>query len=332
MTPVHVAHPDVLRAAVEAAVMAPSSHNSQPWRFRIAGTVLELLADAERHLRVIDAERRQQIQSCGCALYNARVAVRAAGYTDEVTTMLVDADTPALLATLHLGAPHVTSDDDHALFAAIARRRTNRRAFLPRPVGRAFADELVAAAAAEGVRMVRLLPDQKRALAHLVDEADRIQYDDPAFRAELARWLVPAGSRRRDGIPFAEKEYGTKLPFSVMRTLRSPALGTEFGKLEDERIGEAPVVAVLGTRSDEPAEWFACGQALEAVLLRATTAGLAAAFQNQVLELPEQRARLAALVPEVGYPQMVLRLGYPEAPVDHPAPRRAIDDVLEIAP
>jgi hypothetical protein len=326
--PVTLAQPDVLRSAVEAAVLAPSSHNTQPWRFRITGTMLELLADRQRHLRVIDAERRQQIQSCGCALYNARVAVRSLGYLDEVTAMLTDREHPDLLATLHLGAPHVATEHELALFAALRRRHTNRRAFLPRPVATSVTDALIAAAATEGATMVRVVPEQKRALAQLVDEADRLQYGDPAFRRELEDWLVPTGSRRRDGIPFVEKEYGTAMPFTVMRTLRSPALASEFGRLEEELVNGSPVVVVIGSRSDEPTEWLACGQALEAVLLLATTHGLSAAFLNQVLELPAQRGRVAALVPDVGYPQMVLRIGYPGEQIQHVAPRRSIDDVL----
>ncbi len=329
LAPLSVAHPDVLRAAVDAAVRAPSSYNSQPWRFRIDGSMLEVFADRTRHLRVIDAERRQQIQSCGCALYNARVAVRAMGYSDVVTAMLADGVHPDLIATLHLGEPHIASDLDHELFAAVRKRHTNRRAFLARPIGSVVTDGLIAAAADEGVAMARLVPTQKRALAHVIDEADRLQYGDPAFRAELAHWLAPTGSRRRDGIPFVEKEYGSVLPFTVTRALRSPGLGDEVGKLEEELVNGAPVVLVIGTRSDEPTEWLACGQALEAVLLLATTHGMSAAFLNQVLELPDQRGRVAELVPEVGYPQMVLRLGYPEHEVEHAAPRRSIDDVLE---
>lgn len=329
--PVIVAHVDVLRAAVEAAVMAPSTYNSQPWRFRIAGSVLELFADRERHLHVIDTERRLQIQSCGCALYNARVAVRALGYRDEVTAMLADSIHPDLLATLHLGATHIATELDHSLFAAVSRRHTNRRAFLRRPVASAVSDQLIAAAAAEGATMVRLVPEQKRALAHLIDETDRLQYGDPAFRAELAKWLAPVGSRRRDGIPFVEKEYGSAMPFSVSRALRSPSLPDEVGKLEEELVTGAPVVIVIGTRSDDPTEWFACGQALEAVLLLATTHGLSAAFHNQILELPEQRGRVAELLPAVGHPQMVLRLGVADHDIQHAAPRRAIDDVLDPA-
>jgi len=321
----------VLRNAVAAAVMAPSSYNTQPWRFRIVGgTTLELRADPARQLRGIDRDGRQLVQSCGCALYNARVAVRAMGFTDEVSVMLVsEAAHPELLATLHLGPMRIPTDEDHTAIRALAARHTNRRPFLPVPV--ADVAPLVAAAAREGAWAVRIAPPQKQVLGALIEEADRLQYADPAFRADLERWLASVGSRRRDGIPFVEKEYGSAMPFGVMRALRSPSLGDRVGQLEEEMVEGAPVVLVLGTDSDEPPAWLASGQALEAVLLAATGMELEAAFLNQVLEVPALRAEVGALVGRTGYPQVVLRLGYASEPLRHPAPRRELDEVLEIA-
>lgn len=318
----------VLRSAVSVAVMAPSSHNTQPWRFRIRGDALELYTDPTRTLRVIDAERRQQIQSCGCALFNARIAIRAAGFTDEVTIFAVDSASPEHLATIRLGAPHVTTPLEQTLMQAIPLRRTNRRAFLPRPISAADADVFAAAAQELGATLIRLSPDDKRVLGKLVEQADELQYADPAFRDELSHWLVPVGSRRKDGIPFVEKEYGSNMPFAIMRALRSPDLGEKFGTTEEALIQGAPFVAILGTESDDPTAWLACGEALQAVLLHAAARGLSASFLNQALEAPGVRSRVAELAPQVGHPQMVFRLGVPSEPIHHAAPRRDLDDVL----
>ena len=111
----------ILRGAVACAIQAPSAHNTQPWRFRRRGDLLELWLDRDRHLDVVDPLRRQALMSCGCALYNARVAIRAEGWTDKVDLFPRSAD-PDLVAELRLGLARAPTNDDLALLAAIPRR------------------------------------------------------------------------------------------------------------------------------------------------------------------------------------------------------------------
>jgi hypothetical protein len=66
------------------AVLAPSGHNTQPWRFRVRANEVELYADRTRGLPVVDPEDRTLIISCGAALFYLRVAIRHFGYADEV--------------------------------------------------------------------------------------------------------------------------------------------------------------------------------------------------------------------------------------------------------
>lgn len=316
----------ILRGAAACAIQAPSSHNTQPWRFRLHDGGLDLALDPSRQLTVIDPDRRQMTVSLGCALWNARLAVRAAGYR-EVVTPFPDDRRPDVVARLGVGLPRSATDDDRALLAQVPQRATNRRPFHDRPVAQAVADKLVRTARAERAWMQRLSPEGKHALAELVAEADRRQYANPAFRDELGRWLTSTGSLRKDGIPFAEKEYGSNLPFTVHRRLRTLDLGDRFGELEKAMIERSPLVAVLATEGDEPIDWLDAGCALQAVLLQATALGLAAAFLGQVLEVPELRTSVGRLLEVKAVPQTVLRLGYAD-PVERLAPRRELGDVL----
>ena len=74
---------DVFRWAVSYAVLAPSGHNTQPWRFRFDDDAIELHADRTRALPVIDPDDREMTISCGTALLHLRLALEHAGGVEE---------------------------------------------------------------------------------------------------------------------------------------------------------------------------------------------------------------------------------------------------------
>ena len=63
-----------VRTVLSAAAAAPSVHNTQPWRFRVRGQTIDLLADRDRQLQAQDPDGRALLMSCGAALLNLRVA------------------------------------------------------------------------------------------------------------------------------------------------------------------------------------------------------------------------------------------------------------------
>ncbi len=58
---------DRLRFLLRYAVLAPSSHNTQPWKFRIIGNQIDVFIDEERWLKVADDDQRELHISVGCA-------------------------------------------------------------------------------------------------------------------------------------------------------------------------------------------------------------------------------------------------------------------------
>lgn len=105
-------------------------------------------------------------------------------------------------------------------------------------------------------------------------------------------------------------------------------VGHRVGRRDSALIQQASLVGVLSTRNDEPRDWLVAVQALQRVLLTAAVAGLLVGFANQPCQVGwPLRGEVATALGWSGYPQLVLRAGYPSW-LPRPAPRRSISDVL----
>ena len=321
------------RFAVACAILAPSSHNTQPWKFVLVDDGLLVVADRSRSLPVIDPFDRELIISCGAALFNLRVVFARFGVPVEVTTFpqVGDPDVVARVAFVAAGAAPAAgaaAADLGKLFDAIPLRATNRRPYVEEPLPAELLDGLRTASAVEGIelRLIDALADRER-LAALVADADRRQFGDAHFRRELASWIHP--SRSHDGMP-ADSQGIRQLTDAatpvVAMAIRTFDLGGGVAASHERLARGSPLIAVLSTEVDDNEAWLLTGQALERVLLVAAKAGCSASYLNQPIEVPELRARLAAETGAAKYPQLVLRIG--RGPVVPHAPRRPLEEVL----
>ena len=308
---------------VRFAILAPSSHNTQPWLFRTAGELVELHADRRRALPVNDPLDRELTISCGCALMNLVVAARHFGRFRDLQ-ILPEHVHQDLLARVRLFAAAGDAQPGSHLFDAIRSRRTYRKRFAARKVPAPALKEMVNAAEAGGAWLEPIADAKaKREVAALVAEADRMQWADPSWRRELAQWMHP----RRSGDGLVIAGLTSPLTHAVVRTFdRGGGVAAQDRELADG----SPVLAVLGTERDRPRDWIAAGEALQAVLLTAQTHQLQASFLNQPIQIAALRPRLQSLLAHAGLPQLLIRLGYPteEAPA---TPRRPLADVIETA-
>ena len=309
---------DVITELVRMATLAPSMHNTQPWRFQLrpASQEIELYADPARMLRYSDSRGRAVHLACGAALLNLRLAVMMTGREPRVR-LLPDPAQPLLLATLQLAGVHRPVEADGDLHAAIPARHTNRRPFSNRPVPPGVLAELAAAARLEGAVLRFPGEEERHRLRHLVVDAERELLAEPGYRAELAQWA--GGERDRDGIP--EAALGPRDPSQATPVRDFGAPVTDYAWFE-----ETPQFAVLATATSTPLGWLRAGQAMQRVLLTATAHGIATCPLTPPLETAD-----AWLVRDVQSasqePQMILRLGY-GLPVPA-SPRRPVTEVLD---
>jgi Nitroreductase family len=307
------------RALLKAATSAPSLHNSQPWSFDFHDDRLRIYADPSRQLTRADPSGRSVLISCGAALFNLRVAAEHLGFHPRVR-LLPDAADQTVVASVRFGRRQVHVGGLARYHPAIAARRTNRLPFHDRSIPHSALAGMGEAARAENA-LLRIYddPDEVARIVDLLHEADGDEAHDPALRVERQAWI--GGPQRADGIPvrsLGPRPDGQSAPF------RDLGRGVDVPR-EDARFEKTPTVAILSTLHDERVDWVRAGQALERVLLSATTAGLAASFMNQPLEQVALRGLVKSPTTGVGYTHMIMRMGYGD-PVPT-TPRRPLSAV-----
>jgi hypothetical protein len=315
----HRATPTDLLGWVERATLAPSSHNTQPWLFRLGTQWIDLFADRTRALPVNDPFDRELLISCGAALGALRVAAAGAGQGVAVS-LLPDTAEPDWLARVMLSA-EAADAGLAALSPVLESRHTHRRAFLARPVESSVRRAVGAAAKQEGAELVDVDGRQREAVAELVAEGDRLQWADPCWRRELAMWMHPR--RRGDGL--ALPALAAPIAQALVRRFD---MGRGVAAKDAELATASPWLSVLATPEDSPMAWLQAGQALQCALLTGGVAGLQASYLNQPIEVTALRPRLQHLLHSQAFPQLLLRWGYPEHTLQA-SPRRALADVIE---
>ncbi len=314
-------------AAVEQALRAPSVHNTQPWRWRVDHDTIDLFADTGRQLSATDPDRRDALLSCGAALHHLQVALAHAGLAATVTRLPEPEDRTYLARVVARPGPAVAEAE---LFRSIARRHTDRRRFSHRPAPPHAVRALHEAARRHGALLLPAGPDRDALLAVLAEAAEHQRWS-PGYAAELQLWTRrDAGAR--DGVPataLAAQPTGLTRPSGLRQFPRSglpqPLPQPGHGLSDD-----AAEFLVLATAGDTVEDQLRAGEALSAVLLTATQAGLATTTLSQGTELSENRASVRKILRLLEHPQVVVRVGLPASLAAElgPTPRRDLASVL----
>lgn len=318
-----------MRLAAEFAALAPSVHNTQPWRFVARPHVLEVHLDPDRELGCLDPTGRQMHLSCGAAMEFARLGIRYLGLACTVR-LLPDPTHPTLVAKLVVGTREPTTAAEQRLIDAVPRRYTDRGPYSDEPVSW-LALQNMREAASDRHCWLRVLDrtDDRLTAIRLLETAEAAEAADDAYRAEIEQWQRREPSR--DGIPIDRRTEWDALHRVSDIPLRD---FSGRGRHPAPGDGEPPVierdtVVVLGTDYDDPRSWLQAGRALADVLLALTAADLVSQPLGPALDLPATRAQLRRELGLVGHPQMMLRVGHGlRVPVTG---RRAIEEMFTVA-
>ena len=298
----------VLTELVRYATLAPSTYNSQCWRFRASREGITILPDPERRSPAIDPDDHHLFVSLGCAAENIVQSAASLGLFSHVQVGAEPGD--GVTVKFEIGVPARSP-----MAEAIPARQTTRAMFDGKPVPTADLARLERIAMGPGVTPVLVTGvAQKRRILELATAASRERYADPSRLAELKHWT------RFDDTSALATHDGLA-PRPAGRTSLPPALGGALFSLlaAGDRDNDKLVTAVRSsaglaafvTAVDDREHQVATGRAFQRFTLLATALGIRHDWVNAPADLPAFRPQLGMELGEpAGRPSLLVRFGY----------------------
>ncbi|MEO7855318.1 MAG: Tat pathway signal protein [Rubrivivax sp.] len=293
---------------VRQATLAPSSHNTQCWRFQIAEKSISIAPDLTRRCPAVDPDDHHLYVSLGCAAENIVHAALATGLHSD--PQFDPGGDGVIAVNLEATQQRITP-----LSQAISERQCTRGDYDGQPVSPAELSRLEQAGTGDGVS-VRLLTARPamESVLEVVVAANTVQMNDPAFVTELKSWIrfsADEALRTGDGL-YAGVTGNPALP----RWLGSRVMGLFFKqKSEGERyarqIRNSAGLAVFFSERNDKAHWVEAGRCYERFALQATALGIRNALLNQPVEVGAVRPQFAAWLGLASHqrPDLVVRFG-----------------------
>jgi hypothetical protein len=297
---------DVGKELIRCATLAPSSHNTQCWKFALADNAVTILPDLSRRCPAVDPDDHHVFVSLGCATENLVHAALAHGLNAEPQF-----DVARNAISVSLGP---TQAQTTPLFQAIATRQCTRGDYDAKPLTHEELALLERAGSSKHVRLLLLTdrPAMERVLEYVV-QGNTAQMADPAFVKELKTWIRFNGAdavRTRDGL-FSAASGNLQGPTWIGEI----AFGLLFRpKGENDKyarhVRSSSGIAIFVGAAADNAHWVEVGRCYERFTLQATALGIRNAFLNQPVEVAAVRTPFAQALGLTGQrPDLVVRFG-----------------------
>ena len=312
------------RELVRYATLAPSSHNTQCWKFRIQDSLITIEPDLARRCPVVDPDDHHLFVSLGCAAENLVQAALANGLQANASF------DPSAIGVISISL-EATKTRASPLFQAISERQCTRGDFDGKPLSVEDLHLLEQAGRGNGVQLILLT--ERSVMENVLEyvmSGNTNQLNNPAFVKELKAWIRFSHDEAvltGDGL-FAGSSGSPALPRWLGSRLMDLFLTS---KSENERyarqVRSSAGIAIFASEANDKAHWIEAGRCYERFALQATALGIRNSLLNQPVEVGSIRPQFASAL-NLGHwrPDLVVRFG--RGPTLPWSMRRPVESVM----
>jgi nitroreductase len=323
---------DKLKFLLNFAVLAPSSHNSQPWCFEIPENTINVFLEPSRRLVHSDKNDRQAYISLGCAITNIVIAADYYGLPSTVI-LLPDKQNSNLAAQISFTGSvtnfQAVQSSDHLIFS-IPKRVTNRNKYDSKLPPKYFLEEIKNFSADDLQIYIVTNQEQKNQLADIAISASVAAMEDKNFRHELSQYIKPNTTLSPLGMPCFGMGIPTLVSFIAPTMIKYLNMNKLSRKKDEDLLKKhTPVFVIIATHNDNQESWIKTGQLYENIALLATREGLSTAMWAAPIQIGEFYKDFQNVLNTNFRPQAFFRLGYAVQQTPH-SPRLFASACLKI--
>lgn len=315
-----------IKHLLKYAILSPSTHNTQPWRFKLSNDSCQIYIDKHRQLPAADQLKRDMYISLGALIENLEQATRAYGVA--ANTVISDQNSD-LVATVNFKGIQSDKHIINEVILAAIRQRTNYRGPFD-PVKTDELDKSLAAQLRPGIR-IKFITDRPviDRIAVLTSRGLEQAYATPQFRSEISSWINNNLSRKPHGIPGYSLRLPLVLSFIIPKLMKRINMGKKLAALNHKSFVQASAVAVLTATDPSPKTWLEVGRSFERMSLTLVQQGLASSIFVAAVESPKLSIKLSETLGLTGQeqPQFLFVIGKPVLPLVY-SPRETVESKL----
>jgi hypothetical protein len=303
------------------AILAPSGHNTQPWRFSSDKQTLLLEANRDRRLPYSGVQANEPYVSLGACLQTLELAAKGFGYKVRIDYLNDD----QAVAKVSLGGKAVA---DPSLLEAITHRVSNRHPYDTAKPSEELLESFVGT-------------DLEHVAAHLLSDRKDIEYiaaqtagatlrtfTDKEFRNELSKWVRNNVTRQHDGMPGFVQGIPTPPSMLAKHIIKRLNISKDQAKKDAGRVQKSAALIIPLASEETPQALLNGGRLYAQICILAQRAGIATSGTGAAVVDPVSREEIVKKYKLRGTPIAIIRLGKAKKPARH-TPRWPLSQVYE---
>lgn len=329
---------DKIKFLLRYAVLAPSAHNTQPWKFEIKNDIFVIFyIDKKKQLsRVSDGDGKQTYLSLGACLSAFLLAAEHFGFKTTVVYKInngVEDDEKKEVAEVKVELTESVNQNKNfnndGLFDIITTRRSAKLAYRQEKISIDFINKIKNLNKATGVEVYLSDNAEKiKQAGKLVLDGTKIAFASTDFRNELSQWIKNNWTKEFGGMPGNTVGMPGVISLIAPKLIKLLNIGKPQGLMMKKMVESSPLVGVITTDQDDPEFWMKAGDLFYRISLLATKNDLGSMAMGAPVEFMDLREKLRDIMSvQKGLPVLFFRIGKAKSHINF-APRWPLEEVI----